>query len=136
MLKDSDRIFTNLYGLEDPFLKGAKKRGDWDKTKNILITVNIARHINNIIGLAQAMKIIIGLGGGVVVLGEFSYMFNVFVNVCFMHVLVFVYFSDLYAENTCLKEKHALSVSVFFSFIYIYISQLEHTSRPETELAT
>ena len=36
MLKDSDRIFTNLYGLEDPFLKGARKRGDWDKTKNTL----------------------------------------------------------------------------------------------------
>ena len=35
MLKDSDRIFTNLYGLEDPFLKGAKKRGDLDKTKKI-----------------------------------------------------------------------------------------------------
>ncbi len=36
MLKDSDRIFTNLYGLEDPYLKGAKKRGDWDNTKKIL----------------------------------------------------------------------------------------------------
>ncbi len=36
MLKDSDRIFTNLYGLEDPFLKGAQKRGDWDGTKKIL----------------------------------------------------------------------------------------------------
>ena len=36
MLKDPDRIFTNLYGLEDPFLKAAKKRGDWDGTKKIL----------------------------------------------------------------------------------------------------
>jgi len=36
MLKDADRIFTNLYGLEDPFLEGAKKRGDWDGTKKIL----------------------------------------------------------------------------------------------------
>ena len=27
MLKDPDRIFTNLYGLEDPFLEAAKKRG-------------------------------------------------------------------------------------------------------------
>ncbi|MBT6093270.1 MAG: NADH-quinone oxidoreductase subunit NuoF [Rhodospirillaceae bacterium] len=36
MLKDADRIFTNLYGLEDPFLEGARKRGDWDGTKKIL----------------------------------------------------------------------------------------------------
>jgi NADH-quinone oxidoreductase subunit F len=36
MLKDQDRIFTNLYGLEDPFLAGAKKRGDWDGTKQLL----------------------------------------------------------------------------------------------------
>jgi NADH-quinone oxidoreductase subunit F len=36
MLQDQDRIFTNLYGLEDPFLAGAKKRGDWDGTKKIL----------------------------------------------------------------------------------------------------
>ncbi len=36
MLADKDRIFTNLYGLEDPFLAGAKKRGDWDGTKKIL----------------------------------------------------------------------------------------------------
>ena len=36
MLKDPDRIFTNLYGLEDPFLEAAKKRGDWDGTKKIL----------------------------------------------------------------------------------------------------
>jgi NADH-quinone oxidoreductase subunit F len=36
MLADKDRIFSNIYGLEDPFLKGAKKRGDWDGTKAIL----------------------------------------------------------------------------------------------------
>ncbi len=36
MLKDPDRIFTNLYGLENSFLKAAKKRGDWDGTKKIL----------------------------------------------------------------------------------------------------
>jgi len=35
-LKDEDRIFTNLYGQHDPFLKGALKRGDWFKTKDIL----------------------------------------------------------------------------------------------------
>ncbi len=36
MLQDKDRIFTNLYGLYDPFLQGALKRGDWDGTKAIL----------------------------------------------------------------------------------------------------
>jgi NADH-quinone oxidoreductase subunit F len=36
MLSDADRIFTNLYGIHDPFLKGARARGDWDGTKEIL----------------------------------------------------------------------------------------------------
>ncbi len=36
MLKDSDRIFTNLYGLHDWGLEGARKRGDWDGTKALL----------------------------------------------------------------------------------------------------
>ena len=36
MLQDKDRIFTNLYGLHDPFLNGARTRGDWDNTKAIL----------------------------------------------------------------------------------------------------
>ena len=36
MLQDKDRIFTNLYGLHDPFLKGARARGDWDNTGAIL----------------------------------------------------------------------------------------------------
>ncbi|KAI9296791.1 NADH-ubiquinone oxidoreductase [Neoconidiobolus thromboides FSU 785] len=36
-LKDSDRIFTNLYGYHDFQLKGAMKRGDWYKTKEILL---------------------------------------------------------------------------------------------------
>src|SRR5437868_9451746 len=36
MLKDSDRIFTNLYGFEDWKLAGARARGDWDNTKAIL----------------------------------------------------------------------------------------------------
>jgi len=35
-LQDKDRIFTNLYGLHDPFLNGARARGDWDNTKAIL----------------------------------------------------------------------------------------------------
>ena len=36
MLKDEDRIFTNLYGFEDWRLAGARKRGDWSTTKDIL----------------------------------------------------------------------------------------------------
>ncbi|RAU21281.1 NADH-quinone oxidoreductase subunit F [Paramagnetospirillum kuznetsovii] len=36
MLRDSDRIFTNLYGFHDWRLAGAKARGDWDGTKDIL----------------------------------------------------------------------------------------------------
>ncbi len=36
MLKDEDRIFTNLYGFEDWRLAGAKKRGDWSNTKELL----------------------------------------------------------------------------------------------------
>ena len=36
MLQDKDRIFTNLYGLHDPLLNGARARGDWDNTKAIL----------------------------------------------------------------------------------------------------
>ena len=36
MLKDEDRIFTNLYGFEDWKLKGAKARGDWKNTKKLL----------------------------------------------------------------------------------------------------
>jgi hypothetical protein len=35
-LKDADRIFTNLYGKHDPLLKGAQKRGDWHRTKDIM----------------------------------------------------------------------------------------------------
>lgn len=36
MLKDQDRIFTNIYGLKDKSLKGAMARGHWDGTKQIL----------------------------------------------------------------------------------------------------
>ncbi|MCZ8374513.1 MAG: NADH-quinone oxidoreductase subunit NuoF [Beijerinckiaceae bacterium] len=36
MLHDRDRIFTNLYGRQDPGLKAALKRGNWDGTKHIL----------------------------------------------------------------------------------------------------
>ena len=36
MLQDKDRIFTNLYGVYDWGLVGARARGDWDGTKDIL----------------------------------------------------------------------------------------------------
>jgi len=36
MLQDKDRIFTNIYGWQEAGLSGAKKRGDWDNTKDIL----------------------------------------------------------------------------------------------------
>ncbi|MGR3803577.1 NADH-quinone oxidoreductase subunit NuoF [Marinibacterium profundimaris] len=48
MLKDEDRIFTNLYGMHDRTLAGAKKRGHWDGTADL-----IARGRDSII---QTMK--------------------------------------------------------------------------------
>ncbi len=36
MLQDKDRIFTNLYGRQSPYLPAALKRGDWDNTKALL----------------------------------------------------------------------------------------------------
>ena len=36
MLRDQDRIFTNLYGQGDWGLAGARARGDWDSTKALL----------------------------------------------------------------------------------------------------
>ena len=36
MLKDQDRIFTNLYGMHDRTLKGAQARGHWDGTAAII----------------------------------------------------------------------------------------------------
>ena len=36
ILEDKDRIFTNLYGLHDWGLEGAKKRGAWNGTREML----------------------------------------------------------------------------------------------------
>ncbi|MEO1960657.1 MAG: NADH-quinone oxidoreductase subunit NuoF, partial [Paracoccus sp. (in: a-proteobacteria)] len=36
MLQDKDRIFTNIYGMHDRDLAGAKKRGHWDGTKDLI----------------------------------------------------------------------------------------------------
>jgi NADH-quinone oxidoreductase subunit F len=35
-LADKDRIFTNLYGFQEPWLKAAQQRGDWDNTKALM----------------------------------------------------------------------------------------------------
>ncbi len=37
MLGDSDRIFTNLYGMQDRTLAGAKQRGHWDGTAGLIV---------------------------------------------------------------------------------------------------
>src|SRR6185437_14913544 len=37
MLSDKDRIFTNLYGQHDWRLAGARRRGDWSGTKEIIL---------------------------------------------------------------------------------------------------
>ena len=36
MLKEKDKIFTNLFGDETYSLKGAQKRGDWNSTKSLI----------------------------------------------------------------------------------------------------
>ena len=36
MLSDKDRIFTNLYGMQSPGLDGARTRGDWDGTAELI----------------------------------------------------------------------------------------------------
>lgn len=36
-LSDEDRIFTNVYSKHDWRLKGALKRGDWYKTKELVL---------------------------------------------------------------------------------------------------
>src|ERR1700756_2563597 len=36
MLADKDRIFTKLYGLDDWRLAGARRRGDWDGTRELI----------------------------------------------------------------------------------------------------
>jgi NADH-quinone oxidoreductase subunit F len=37
MLRDEDRIFTNLYGFESPGLRAAQVRGDWAGAKELLL---------------------------------------------------------------------------------------------------
>jgi len=35
-ISDKDRIFTNLYGFQEPWLKEARARGDWDDTAKLM----------------------------------------------------------------------------------------------------
>ena len=35
-LADKDRIFTNVYGFQSPYLPAARQRGDWDDTKALM----------------------------------------------------------------------------------------------------
>jgi len=35
-LADKDRIFTNVYGFQEPWLKAARQRGDWDDTARLM----------------------------------------------------------------------------------------------------
>ncbi|MGN6154343.1 MAG: NADH-quinone oxidoreductase subunit NuoF [Sphingomicrobium sp.] len=35
-LADKDRIFTNVYGFQSPYLKAARQRGDWDVTAKLM----------------------------------------------------------------------------------------------------
>ncbi len=35
-LSDKDRIFTNVYGFQEPWLKAARARGDWDDTAKLM----------------------------------------------------------------------------------------------------
>ena len=37
MLADRDRVFTNLYGDGDWRLAGARRRGDWDGTREVIL---------------------------------------------------------------------------------------------------
>ena len=36
MLKDKDRIFSNLYGMKDRSIKGSMQRGHWDNTAKLI----------------------------------------------------------------------------------------------------
>ena len=49
MLKDKDRIFTNLYGQRDWQLKGARARGDWQGTGDLIRQKNREGIIQDVI---------------------------------------------------------------------------------------
>lgn len=49
MLEDKDRIFTNLYGQRDWQLKGARARGDWQRTGDLIRQKNREGIIQDVI---------------------------------------------------------------------------------------
>src|SRR6056300_1684295 len=52
MLSDKDKIFQNLHGFDDAFLVGAKKRGSWSNTKEIL-----SKSQNDVIELVKSSQL-------------------------------------------------------------------------------
>ena len=52
MLSDQDKIFQNLHGFDDAFLEGAKKRGSWSNTKEIL-----SKSQNDVIELVKSSQL-------------------------------------------------------------------------------
>ena len=52
MLSAQDKIFQNLHGFDDPFLEGAKKRGSWSNTKEIL-----TKSQNDVIELVKSSQL-------------------------------------------------------------------------------
>ena len=52
MLSDKDKIFQNLHGFDDAFLEGAKKRGSWSNTKEIL-----SKSQNDVIELVKSSQL-------------------------------------------------------------------------------
>ena len=52
MLSNQDKIFQNLHGFEDAFLEGAKKRGSWSNTKEIL-----SKSQNDVIELVKSSQL-------------------------------------------------------------------------------
>ena len=52
MLKPQDRVFQNLHGEDDAFLEGARKRGSWSNTKEIL-----SKEQNEVIELVKSSQL-------------------------------------------------------------------------------
>ena len=70
-LADKDRIFTNVYGFQSPYLKAARQRGDWDDTKALFAIGQDA--IIVIVIVWKIVKGLIGLLVGLVVAGLIVY---------------------------------------------------------------
>ena len=58
MLKDQDRIFRNLYGQDDWRLAGARRRGIWDNTAQL---IQMSRE--DIVAAIKRIRLLRGRGG-------------------------------------------------------------------------